>query len=364
MITRRARSALGALYAIGLCACSSLPPPPTSGPAPQALALAEGFELVDLTRDEARRLAALEAEQGLESLPPAAPFRESFDPGDVLEVSLWEAAPALLLGALDAGAQGGGRGLVVPAQPVRLDGSITVPHLGRVVAAGLSATQVEAEILGRLAGRANHPQVLVRAVGAGGQGVTVVGGVKNNLRLSLSTGRERLLDAIALAGGSTAPLETSTVQLTRGPAQASVSLERVIRDPAQNVLIGSGDVIAVYHQPRNFVALGAVARPGETAFAATGLDLAQAIARAGGTLDHRADAAGVFVARRHAGRSRVYRLNLADPGSLFTLREFKVHDGDVLYVANAPAAEWQKFLSLLGALVYPLDAARRAATGS
>lgn len=358
------RAASAAMCAFALCACGSLSQTPASGPLPQAIALAEGFRLVELTRDVARRLAAQAVEQGFESLPPAAPFHERIEPGDVLEVSLWEASPAILLGSLEALAQGSGRGLVVPAQPVRLDGTIAVPHLGKVVVAGRSAAEVEADILKRLAGRANHPHALVRAVGASGQGATVVGGVKNNLRVTLTTGRERLLDAIALAGGSTAPLETSTVQVTRGQSQAFVSLERVVRDPAQNVVIGAGDVIAIYHQPRNFVALGAVAKPGETAFSATGLDLAQAIARAGGTLDHRADAAGVFVARQVSGQSLVYRLNLADPGSLFILRDFKVHDGDILYVANAPAAELQKFLSLIGALVYPLDAARRAASGN
>lgn len=43
----------------------------------------------------------------------------------------------------------------------------------------------------------------------------MVGGVRNNLRIGLTARRERLLDAIALSGGSTFPIEKSFVQLTR-----------------------------------------------------------------------------------------------------------------------------------------------------
>lgn len=75
-------------------------------------------------------------------------------------------------------------------------------------------------------------------------------------------------------------------------------LDLVVRDPKQNVILGPSDVVTIYHQPKSFVALGAVAKSGDVPFEATGLDLAQAIACAGWTLDHRADASGVFVARQ------------------------------------------------------------------
>jgi polysaccharide export outer membrane protein len=53
----------------------------------------------------------------------------------------------------------------------------------------------------------------------------------------------------------------------------------------------------------------------------------------------------------------IYRLDLRDPRSLFVSQSFPVNDKDVLYVANAPAAELQKFLNLVFSVIYPLTAA-------
>ena len=50
----------------------------------------------------------------------------------------------------------------------------------------------------------------------------------------------------------------------------------------------------------------------------------------------------------------VYRLNLADPALFFVAQNFPVENRDVLYVANAPAAELQKFLNILTASVYSI----------
>jgi polysaccharide biosynthesis/export protein len=53
----------------------------------------------------------------------------------------------------------------------------------------------------------------------------------------------------------------------------------------------------------------------------------------------------------------VYRVNLRDPNSLFVAQSFLIRDNDMLYIANAPAAELQKFLNLLVSTVYPIEGA-------
>lgn len=67
----------------------------------------------------------------------------------------------MLLGSADATGQAGGRGMTVRGQVVRLDGSISVPFVGTVMAAGKTPAAIEAQIVKALAGRANRPQVLV-----------------------------------------------------------------------------------------------------------------------------------------------------------------------------------------------------------
>ena len=53
----------------------------------------------------------------------------------------------------------------------------------------------------------------------------------------------------------------------------------------------------------------------------------------------------------------VYRINLKDPRAFFLLQNFPMQNKDVLYVANAPAAQLQKFLNLLLSTVYPIQGA-------
>jgi len=117
------------------------------------------------------------------------------------------------------------------------------------------------------------------------------------------------------------------------------------------------------------VVLGATGRNDELPFEAQGLTLAQALARAGGLNDARADARGVFVFRledphvlppdsvdRVGNKGRVpvvYVLDLSDPASLFVAQGFPIKHRDVLYVSNAPAAELQKFLNLVWGAALP-----------
>jgi polysaccharide export outer membrane protein len=42
---------------------------------------------------------------------------------------------------------------------------------------------------------------------------------------------------------------------------------------------------------------------------------------------------------------------------MFVAQSFPMKDKDILYVANAPAAELQKFLNLLVSTVYPIEGA-------
>ena len=136
----------------------------------------------------------------------------------------------------------------------------------------------------------------------------------------------------------------------------------------QNIVLRSGDVLTLMNKPLSFTALGAVTRNQRVEFAARGINLSEALGQIGGLLDYRADPRGLFVFRyqplsqlsvtqqaawREQGFSDhmrvpvVYRVNLQEPHALFWLQRFAMQDKDVLYVANAPASELQKFLSVL-----------------
>lgn len=348
-------AALAGLLSLSGCASQMA----GSGPSAAAIsesAAASSIRVADLTMEISKAVAAANA--GKSSLSADFGVQAGgvlrVNPGDTLEVSIWEAPPAALF--LPSGITGG-QSTALPPQVVNADGEITVPFAGRVKAAGKTTDEIEAAIIKGLKGKAHLPQALVRIAGNATSDVTVVGEVAKSLRMPISPRSERLLDAIAAAGGTKAPVEKATVQIARGDRHRSVPLEAVIRDPAENVRLMPGDVVTVYHQPSSFTAMGAVAKVGEVPFEATGITLAQAVARAGGPLDNRANPEGIFLFRQD-GVPTVYRVNLRDPASIVAMREFPMQDGDILYVANAPIAEFHKFMSVIASIVYPVASIR------
>ena len=330
---------------------------PRSGPsAEQMQTSVAGVTLVSLDLPKSQHLAseASRNKRSFSALSAPAGFNDTIAVGEMVQLSLMEAAPAMLLAGSTEGA-GGARSLQLPDQIVQSDGSISVPFVGAIKVAGKSPQAVEKLVVDALKGRANSPQALVR-VNAVAQEVTIVGEVRAAKRQALSQKRERLLDVIAAAGGATAPVDKVSVSLSRGGMTIDVPLQQVIRDHRENVEMAAGDVVTLYHQPQHFVALGAVSKQGEVPYEATGITLAQAVARAGGLNDGKAAPTDVFLARQEEGKATVYRLEMTRPEALFVMRNTPVHNGDIVYVANAQSADVQKFLALVGSIVSPVAA--------
>jgi polysaccharide export outer membrane protein len=298
--------------------------------------------------------------------------------GDSLEVNIWEAPPATLFASATtdaratAAAATGARATTLPEQVVDHDGTISVPFAGKIPVAGRTMAAVEGEIAKRLSGKAHLPEVMLRRTRNRSATVTVVGEVAASINMPLTASGERLLDALAAAGGVRQPVNKTTVQITRGSTFQALPLETVIRDPKQNVPLRAGDVITALFQPLSFTALGATGKNEEINFEAQGITLAQALARAGGLRDERSDAHGVFVFRLEAENALdwprrpptttpegmvpvVYRVDLENPASFFVMQSFAINNRDIVYVANSPAAELQKFLNLVFSIVYPIS---------
>lgn len=368
-----------AFGAISLSGCSSIP---TSGPSSTqvnnagAVANPAGIQIVDVTDEIARKLLA-ERRSGdfSKTLGNEAMQQQRLGPGDVVEVSIWEAPPAMLFGAGPTDTRSGGasnaRVTVLPEQMIDSGGNINVPFAGAIVAAGRTPNEIENSITRRLQSKANQPQVLVRLAHNSTSYVTIVGDVSSSTRMPLTPRGERLLDALASAGGVRQPVDKVTIQVTRGNEVESLPLDTVIRDPRQNVPLRPGDVVTALFQPYAFTVLGATDKNTEVNFEAQGITLAQALARAGGLQDSRSDAQGVFIFRFEDAKALqwptspvrttadgkvpvVYRVNLRDPNSFFVAQSFMMDNKDLLYVSNAPIAELQKFLNVIFSVAYPV----------
>ncbi len=354
----------------GLAACAM----PSSGPSTGRIVsagkagndVAANVQVIDLTDGAVQRTVSLQQRSGLlEQLGEVAPHGTIVEQGDVVEVSIWEAPPAVLYGATTGNGIGAMRAPGIPEQVVDTNGQISIPFVGKVRAAGRSPSEIAAEIEGRLHGKAHQPQVVVRLVGNAAANVTIVGDVASSRRMPLTPKGERLLDALASAGGARQPVGKVMVQITRGSQVASIPLETVIRDPRQNIRLAADDVVTLLSQPYSFTALGAVNHNAEIPFEGTGLSLAQALGRIGGLQDQRSDPKGVFIFRMEYAEAVgndpilstprtdmptvpvIYRVDMKNPSSLFLAQRFEIRNRDVLFVSNSPTADFQKFLGLL-----------------
>jgi polysaccharide export outer membrane protein len=95
------------------------------------------------------------------------------------------------------------------------------------------------------------------------------------------------------------------------------------------------------------------------------------LGRVAGLQDSRADVRGVFIFRfedpaallpelRSTAKLTpdgkvpvVYRVNMKDPATFFIAQNFQIHNKDVLYVSNAPLADFQKFVNVIYSTILP-----------
>jgi polysaccharide biosynthesis/export protein len=373
----RAIAVIGVLAGMIVAGCSSLP---TAGPTASDVKHQEiknnevRFDLVDIDDSIVAALLASPAENFHTRFKKyGTPPRPRIGVGDSVVVSIWEAAGGGLFGTSPTDhVSAGSRNVTIPEQMVGQDGGISVPFADRVPVAGRLPVEVQKTIERRLAEKAIEPQAIVTITRSVTNSATVTGEVIAGARVPLSLKGDRLLDLIAAAGGAKTPLYETFVRLSRDGITATIPMEMLVSDPAENIYAYPGDVLTLVRLPQSFTVFGATGANAQVNFTAERMTLVEALAKAGGLQDLRADPAGVFLFRfdppaivKTLGRPllgtgpdgfspMVYRLDLSDAKSYFLAQRFPIHDKDIIYVANADLNELQKFFSLLNTLTGPV----------
>ena len=333
------------------------------------------IQVVPVTPGIARQVMLAERSMKFPVIANQAAPENLIGPGDTLDIIVWEAPPAILFrnssssSFLGTVTPTGTSTTSLPPQMVSKQGDIVFPFVGKVQVNGKTPTQIESLIVEKLRGKANQPQVIVRVANNLSSTVTVVGEVKQSTRMPLTPKAERILDAIALAGGVNQPVNKMTVQVARNGHIQSLPLETVIRDPKQNIVLQPNDVVTVYYQPLSFTVLGATGKNDELTFEATGITLSQALGRVGGLQDMRADSKAVFIFRLEEPNAPVvqpnglvteenkvpvvYQFDMNDPSTYFLAQNFPMKNRDVMYVSSAASVELMKFLAVITSLLAP-----------
>ncbi|MCO6051768.1 polysaccharide export protein [Mesorhizobium sp. RP14(2022)] len=274
--------------------------------------------------------------------------------GDTIDVKIFDTGTDGLLSSAES------KALQLGTFRIDNNGSVNLPFAGRVRAAGSSPSALQDRIAGSLRGSSVSPQASVYVTESGSSGFTVSGDVKGAGRFNLSPQGEKVLDAIAMGGGPASPPGELEISVLRGARSASASMERVLSDPRQNIHVQPNDQIFVRRQASSFTSFGAFKSPGEFNFEPGRMSMAQAVARAGGLLDDRANPKKVYLFRyepaavaRSLGVApassvqsppvpMVYLVDMTKTPSFFQMQSFQMRAGDVLYVPNTASANLGK----------------------
>jgi polysaccharide export outer membrane protein len=392
MLKRLGSALLAIVVAAVLPACSLLPGTGPKGDAVENNATAGvrssaalSYALVDVSADTI----------GFLSQPNLVTFQGEFPDkrakpnqvvgvGDVLNISIFEAAPGGLFTPGQAAGARPGNFVDLPAQAVDQKGSIYVPYAGEIPAAARTIPDIQQAIVARLRNRAIEPQVVVSLNQQHSSVVSVLGDVNTPGVLALNSVGERLLALIARAGGPKFEAIESYVTLQRDGKRVKVLLSRVVHDPRENIFIRPNDVIFLTRESPSFTALGALNQNifgtnTEIPFDVETLTLAQAMGKSGGLNDQQSDPSEIYVYRYEDRRfleklgvdttkftldrvPTIYHVNLRDPAGMLLASAFQMKIKDVMYVANAKVVDYYKLLTLISNTAATTSATANAVT--
>ncbi len=354
-----------ATAALMLTGCATLPSAaPTAG---QIVRTGQGemVEVRDITPELVAALSPSVPQDAAWALGDAPVFWDSIAVGDTVGISIFEVGYGLFTPGGTATDDMGGPvapragGRALPPIKVPQTGVIDLPYIGAIRAEGRSVAELTSEIERRLKGKSQFAQAVVTHERGPERSVILSGDLKQPGRLALSASQERLLDAVALAGGPEGRVADTIVRLTRGGVTEAVRMDRLAPDSPANVRLAPGDRIELVRNARTFAVLGAAKTVSEIAFESDRLTLIEALSRAGGPTDDKADPTGVFVFRYEpqpdgSGETPViYRLDLLKPQSYFAAQRFLMREKDVMLIANARSNQLGKFVQLLNGLTAP-----------
>ncbi|HBR68880.1 MAG TPA: sugar ABC transporter substrate-binding protein [Rhodospirillaceae bacterium] len=328
------------------------------------------YALVDISRPVVDYLSLQDGERAFSGEWPVGAESKAIRiaVGDTVQVTIYESQSGGLFVPAESGVRPGNF-VPIPAQTIDKSGTINIPFAGTISVVGRTPDSIAKEISEKLSDRAIEPQAVVSITARGGSEVSVIGEVGAPGRFSLSFEGEKILDAVARAGGPRFPGYETWATLQRKGREWSIPFELLVQKPENNIGLQPSDVVYLYREPELYQMFGASGFNGAFPFIKRDMTLAEAIGQSRGLADLQADPEEIYLYRlekrahlRSIGSQAVlpegekfantipviYRLDLRNPEGYFFAQSFPVNDKDVIYIANARSVELTKFLDLIG----------------
>lgn len=380
---------LSGFFLLSLAACDALP-----GVAPTSTQLIRSKDenwdvyVVKVTSLVSRTLASYRAE----SFPAAYRVHNytpsvALKPGDAIGITVYETSGSSLFQGTVAPMITGTPGMTappattIPVQMVESDGKVTVPYVGRVTVAGRTPSQAAAIIQEGLANQTVRPQVVVSMAGNVSNTIAVGGEVNRSGLMPLTLRGEKLLDAVAWAGGPKQSAIQMDLRLMRGKQTFAVPLTQIMANSEDNIVAQPNDNISLVFNPKTFLVMGATQKVNQYPFDVETITLAEAIARAGGGIETTTNLAAVYLFRYEPAplarkvltvdhqavdtqyvSSRVdtleaagsipfiYRVDLTQAGGYFSAQQIQLRNKDIVVMATAEAAQFLKLMQVIRAV--------------
>lgn len=238
------------------------------------------------------------------------------------------------------------------------DGLVNIPYLGDIQVMNRSLAQISANMNEQLKPISSTAQAAVTRSGRIPRTANVIGEVKNPGPVPLERGNISSLDLLAASGGPAQSEHLYKYTLRRNGRDYTFDYQG-FRQRA--FPIEEGDLLSVATDVSNrFYVMGAINKPTTVPFPVPAPTLADALGAATGLDERRSDPSGVFVFRK-GNPDEVYTINLKDPASLLLTQRFPIRGEDIVYVAEAPLARWNRLilqilpLSQLSQAAYNVD---------
>lgn len=228
---------------------------------------------------------------------------------------------------------------------VNTDGSIFLPHVGRVEVAGLSVSSLQEKLVGIFKEFIKNPLLTVEIIEFKSQPVYLLGQF-NQPGLFYLDRPTQLLHGLALGGGLNAGANMRGARLVRNDRIQPVDIYELLHrnDLSQNIQLHSGDTIYVPgNEDQRVFVFGAVGNAGMVPMVNGRLNLVQALSQAG--IDQKPYNHGrIRIIRSLSptkGQLMVVDLGLVMDGKAMPMA---LMDGDIIYVPKTPLGGWNEEL--------------------